>query len=89
MQDKGEIDMAEITRTRDHDPYGDMEYCIEWTDNDGIGRERYFKSRRAAEKFAVEIEAELLTEAVQVFNDTIASLTPAEEKAFTTRISRQ
>ena len=59
--------MAEVFRTRDHDPYGDLEYCVEWEDNEGVGRERYFKSRRAAERYAVEIEAKLFNEAVQDF----------------------
>ena len=57
--------MAEISRTRDHDPYGDLEYCVEWVDNDGVGRERYFKSRRAAERYALDVEARLLSETIQ------------------------
>ena len=60
--------MAYVFRTRDHDPYGDLEYCVEWEDNEGVGRERYFKSRRAAERYAVEIEAKLLNEVVQNFS---------------------
>jgi hypothetical protein len=59
--------MADIFRTRDHDPYGDVEYCVEWEDNEGVGRQRYFKSRRAAERYALEIESVLLQEAVQSF----------------------
>jgi hypothetical protein len=59
--------MAEIFRTRDHDPYGDLEYCVEWEDNDGVGRQRFFKSRRAAERYALEVESALLNEAVQSF----------------------
>lgn len=60
--------MAKIHRTRDHDPYGDLEYCVEWQDNEGVGRERYFRSRRAAERYALKVESELLAEAVQSFN---------------------
>lgn len=59
--------MADIFRTRDHDPYGDVEYCVEWEDNEGVGRQRYFGSRRAAERYALEIESALLQEAVQSF----------------------
>jgi hypothetical protein len=61
--------VAEITRTRDHDPYGDLEYCVEWQDNEGVGRERYFKSYRAAERHALKVETELFNEAVQSFNE--------------------
>jgi hypothetical protein len=71
--------MAEITRTRDHDPYGDVEYCVEWEDNDGIGRERYFKSQRAAERYTVQIEVKLLNEAVQNFKEAM-KLAPEEKK---------
>jgi len=59
--------MAEVHRTRDRDLYGELEYSVEWQDNDGVGRELYFKSRRAAERFASKIESELLSEAVQSF----------------------
>lgn len=57
--------MADIFKTTDHDPYGEIEYGVEWQDNDGIVRERYFKSKRAAERFAVDIEVLLLDEVVQ------------------------
>ena len=57
--------MAEISRTRDHDPYGELEYCVEWVDNDGVGRERYFRSRRAAERYALDVESTLLNETIQ------------------------
>jgi hypothetical protein len=78
--------MAEITRTRDHDPYGDLEYCVEWTDNDGIGRERYFKSFRAAEKYALKIETELLDEAVRDFSDCFSSLPPEGAQQFQAKL---
>lgn len=68
--------MANITRTRDHDPYGDLEYCVEWHDNEGVGRERYFKSRRAAERYSLQVESELLTEAVQSFKLAYATARP-------------
>jgi hypothetical protein len=68
--------VANITRTRDHDPYGDLEYCVEWQDNEGVGRERYFKSRRAAERYALQVESELLTEAVQSFKVAYAAARP-------------
>lgn len=78
--------MAKITRTRDHDPYGDLEYCVEWTDNDGVGRERYFRSRRAAEKYALEVETELLNEAVQGFNEAFDSLSSGEARRVAARL---
>jgi hypothetical protein len=60
--------MAQVLRTRDHDPYGDMEYCVSWEDNEGVGRERYFRSRREAERHAMEVERGLLREALEDFN---------------------
>lgn len=81
--------MVEITRTRDHDPYGDVEYLVEWADNDGVGRERYFKSRREAERFALEIETTLLNEAVQDFNNAYSAMSPTEaSKLRKTLVSR-
>lgn len=59
--------MAEIIKTRVQDPYGDVEHRVVWEDNDGVGRERYFRSRRAAERYATKIEADLLNEAVTRF----------------------
>ena len=57
--------MAEISATRDHDPYGELEYRVDWEENDGSTRKRFFKSRRSAEQFAVEIEVLLLGQAVE------------------------
>jgi hypothetical protein len=57
-------EVAEIYRTRDHDPYGDLEFCVEWEDNDRVRRTRYFKSYRAAGRYAVQVEVDLLNEGV-------------------------
>ena len=57
--------MATIERTRERDPYGDLEYRVSWEDNDGVGRERFFESYRAAGRYAEKVEAQLFDEARQ------------------------
>ena len=59
--------MAEITETRTHDPYGGLEYRVEWEDNEGRLKERFFKSHEAAERYSLEIELKLLNEVVRSF----------------------
>jgi hypothetical protein len=49
---------------------------VEWTDNAGLARERHFKTRRAAEKFTLKVEVDLMYEAVQNFNEAFAALSP-------------
>jgi hypothetical protein len=53
--------LAEIIKTSEH--YPSFAYRVEWEDNDGVGRERYFKSYRSAERFAVEVEVEMFNQA--------------------------
>ena len=56
--------MSEITRVRN--PHtGEVEYRCEWNDNDGFGRERCFKSFRAAERYGLEMEIALFNEAME------------------------
>jgi hypothetical protein len=39
-------------------------YRVEWQDSDGLTLERYYRSHRAAEKFSLKIERQLLMEAI-------------------------
>lgn len=57
--------MVEVCEATDHDPYGDLEYRVEWTDDDGNYKARYFKSKGVAERFALRIEVRLLDQAVR------------------------
>jgi hypothetical protein len=59
--------MADITETTDHDPYGDLEYRVVWTDNDGVRKKRYFRSKGAAQRHALRVEVNLLNQAVREF----------------------
>ena len=62
--------MAEIERRqRGHA----IDYCVGWIDHEDIGRERYFRSYRAAEKFALQIETTLLNEAVESLCEALRS----------------
>jgi hypothetical protein len=40
-------------------------FRVEWDDNDGLIRERYFDSYRAAERFAFDIERRLLRDIME------------------------
>jgi hypothetical protein len=59
--------MADITETTDYDPYGDLEYRVDWTDNHGVRKRRYFRSKGAAERHALRVEVTLLNHAVREF----------------------
>lgn len=55
--------------------HGERRYRVGFEDDDGLTRERYFTSRRAAERYALEIEMRLLNEAGQGFV-TVADVIP-------------
>lgn len=44
---------------------GNMSFRVEWRDDGGLIRERFFNSFQEAERFALEIERLLLNDAVQ------------------------
>lgn len=44
---------------------GNASFRVEWQDDNNLVRERFFNSYREAERFALEIERLLLTDAVQ------------------------
>ncbi len=54
--------MAEIMPTREHCSDGDLEYRVDWEDNRDMPRSRYFKTKKVAERFAVDIEVRVLGE---------------------------
>ncbi|HET7084142.1 MAG TPA: hypothetical protein VFI23_05185 [Rhizomicrobium sp.] len=64
-----------------------MEYCVSWEDNDGVGRERYFRSRSAAERHAMEVERGLLREALEDFNAAWAGLPLRAKQGFVSRLA--
>jgi hypothetical protein len=79
--------MAEIVRGGDEWGQG-LVYWVEWQTNDHEFRERYFRTRKQAESFALEIENELLIESVTQFNEAWAQMSPDQRRAFNERIER-
>jgi hypothetical protein len=80
--------MAEII-SGEVGPYGERGFIVEWEDNFGDFRERFFTTKRAAEKFAVRIEMDLLNETVTDFNAAIAAMTPQQVRDFNERMRRE
>jgi hypothetical protein len=56
--------MAKISSMRDKHT-GATRFKVEWEDNDGVGGERTFESRNAAERYALNAEVRLFNDAVQ------------------------
>lgn len=72
--------MAEIVRG--YDEWAEHRVCwVEWVNNDGFPRERYFKTRKQAERFALEVEKELL-ESITQFNEAWIQRAPQEKRRF-------
>jgi hypothetical protein len=63
--------MAKITRKRSS---SDFDYEVTWWDNDGVVSIERFKTHREAVQFVIATESALLSEAVEVFNAALASL---------------
>jgi hypothetical protein len=80
--------MAEIVRDRDE--WGErLVWWVEWQGNDGSPEERYFRTRREAEKFAVDIESGLLLQAVADFKKTWAEMSDEERSAFNEMLEKR
>lgn len=65
-----------VCRIHSGNQLGEFKYCLEWKDNDGIGREHYFRTRSAAEKYATRAEIALLEEAIDRFTEEAPSHPP-------------
>ena len=69
--------MSDITRTKDRHT-GEIKFKLEWEDNDGVTRERFFSSRNAAERHALNSQIKLINELVQ---SLITGPSPGQTKA--------
>lgn len=48
-------------------------FRVEWTDNDGLTKERYFRSYRSAERYALKKETVLLNELIADISSGVGS----------------